>query len=58
MDPDLEIGSERAPVGWDIFVGSGLVTRCLARLIQRGQGLSVDFDRAGLSVRRRGGVGI
>ena len=30
----------------------------LARLIQRGQGLSVDFDRAGLSVRRRGGVGI
>ena len=28
------------------------------RLIQRGQGLSVDFDRAGLSVRRRGGVGI
>ena len=30
----------------------------LARLIQGGQGLSVDFERAGLSVRRRGGVGI
>ena len=37
----------------------GLTRRdMLARLIQRGQGLSVDFDRAGLSVRRRGGVGI
>ena len=30
----------------------------LTRLIQGGQGLSVDFERAGLSVRRRGGVGI
>ena len=37
---------------------SGHNRNFLARLIQRGQGLSVDFDRAGLSVRRRGGVGI
>ena len=36
----------------------GMISPNLARLIQRGQGLSVDFDRAGLSVRRRGGVGI
>ena len=41
-----------------VFQQQQLAFSLLARLIQRGQGLSVDFDRAGLSVRRRGGVGI
>ena len=56
---DVEVGTYTFLTLFDAGIKTSINEQgILARLIQGGQGLSVDFERAGLSVRRRGGVGI